>query len=70
MSDVLPARKKPPESDISQVLAHGPALCASYGRFIGGLLILVALAKARPGTLGLAFVITAASTAGLKYFTG
>src|ERR1041384_6028643 len=52
MSDsAIPGRQKgpPPESDLSQVIAHGPALSTAYGRYLGALLMLFAIAKARRG---------------------
>jgi hypothetical protein len=54
MSDIASPRRKepPPESDLSQVMAHGPALSAAYGRFWGTVLMLVAITKARRGPLG------------------
>ena len=49
-----------PESDLSQVLAHGPALSFASGRAWGGLLILVAILKASRGPLGFAAAVTVA----------
>lgn len=53
-SEPAPSRRKgpTPESDLSQVIAHGPALCNSYGRFLGAILMMFAIAKARRGPLG------------------
>lgn len=48
------------ESDLSQVLAHGPALSSAYGRAWGGLLMLAAILKANRGPLGLAAAVTVA----------
>jgi hypothetical protein len=50
-----------PESDLSQVLSHGPALSFAYGRAWGGLLILVAILKASRGPLGVAAALTVAA---------
>ncbi len=60
MSDVAPRRTtKPPPSDLSQVLSHGPAYRDAYGRFWGGIIMLVAISKTRPGALGIAAVVGA-----------
>jgi hypothetical protein len=48
------------ESDLSQVLAHGPALSFAYGRIWGGLLMLAAILKANRGPLGFAAAATVA----------
>jgi hypothetical protein len=66
MSDsAISGRQKGPplESDLSQVIAHGPALSTAYGRYLGALLMLFAIAKARRGPLGYATVIGVAATA-------
>jgi hypothetical protein len=59
-SDTVPRRLKgpPTESDLSQVMAHGPALCQAYGRFWGAVLMIIAITKARRGPLGYATIIT------------
>jgi hypothetical protein len=59
-----------PESDLSQVLSHGPALRRAYGRAGGGLLLLVAILKASRGPLGLAAIMTVAFTAAYKFWCG
>lgn len=51
-----------PESDLSQVLAHGPALSAAYGRIGGGFLMLAAILKASKGPLGVATAFTVVIT--------
>jgi hypothetical protein len=61
MSEETPKKPKPGESDLSQILAHGPAYCAAFGRPIGALLMFFAIAKARRGIMSIA---TAASLAG------
>lgn len=43
----------PPESDLSQVMAHGPALCAAYGPRLGAMIMVLAIAKSRRGSLGI-----------------
>ena len=48
------------KSDLSQVLAHGPALSSAYGRAWGGLLMLAAILKASRGPLGFAAAVTVA----------
>jgi hypothetical protein len=60
MSEPVPRRPKepPPESDLSQLMAHGPALCQAYGRFWGAIIMMFAIAKARRGPLGIATVVT------------
>lgn len=63
MSRVAPpgrTKESPLESDLSQVIAHGPALSAAYGRTLGALLMMFAIAKARRGPLG---IVTAAGVA-------
>jgi hypothetical protein len=66
MSETVPRRPKDPtpESDLSQILSHGPAYCAAYGRTLAALLILVAITKARRGPIG----ITAAASVMLTFF--
>lgn len=39
-------------------MAHGPALCAAYGRFWGAVLMMFAIAKSRRGPVGIATVVT------------
>jgi hypothetical protein len=53
-SETVPRRTKgpPTESDISQVMAHGPALCQAYGKFWATVIMLFAIAKARRGAVG------------------
>jgi hypothetical protein len=50
-----PRRSKgpPPESDLSQVMAHGAALSQAYGKYLGALLLLIAISKTRRGALGI-----------------
>lgn len=38
-------------------MAHGPALCQAYGRYLGAFLMLVAITKARRGTIGILAVV-------------
>jgi hypothetical protein len=47
------------ESDLSQILRHGPAMSAAYGKTWGGLLMLVAIVKASRGRLGIATAVIA-----------
>jgi hypothetical protein len=65
MSETAPRRTKGPplESDLSQVIAHGPALSAAYGRFLGATLMMFAIAKARRGPLGYLAGLGVAATA-------
>jgi hypothetical protein len=60
MSEEVPRRPKslPAESDLSQILSHGPAYCAAYGRPLGALLMLFAITKARRGPIGIAAAAT------------
>jgi hypothetical protein len=62
MSEEPPKKPKPDESDLSQILAHGPAFCAAFGRPIGALLMFFAIAKARRGIMGVATAISLAGT--------
>jgi hypothetical protein len=57
-----------PESDLSQVLAHGPALSSAYGRGWGGLLMLVAIMKATRGRLGLAAIVIVMMSAAYQFW--
>ncbi|MET0676264.1 MAG: hypothetical protein ABW175_10735 [Bradyrhizobium sp.] len=59
-----------PESDLSQVLAHGPALSFAYGRVWGGLLMLAAILKASRGPLGFAAAATVAGGILLRFWCG
>ncbi len=63
-SETVPRRTKgpPTESDLSQVMAHGPALCAAYGRFLGAALMMFAIAKTRRGSFGLTAIVGLAGT--------
>jgi hypothetical protein len=67
MSDAVPRRGKgpPPESDLSQLIAHGPALRDAHGRYIGAAIMVFALAKARRGPVGIATAFTVIS--GIAY---
>ncbi len=58
-----PTKGPPTESDLSQVIAHGPALSQAYGPRIGALLLLFAIAKARRGTFGITAAIGIVGTA-------
>lgn len=42
------------ESDLSQILAHGPAFREAYGPYIGAIIMLFTVNKARRGAAGLA----------------
>lgn len=66
MSDLAQRRasRPPKESDLSQVLAHGPACREAYGRFWGGIIMIVAISKTRTGALGVAAVVGAVGTVG------
>ena len=58
--ETVPRRTKGPpvESDLSQVMAHGPAYRAAFGPFVGALLIMFAITKARRGPLGIATAVS------------
>jgi hypothetical protein len=58
MSDTASRRTKESESDLSQVLAHGPSYCQSYGKVLGALLMLYAITKTRRGAVGVATVVS------------
>jgi hypothetical protein len=61
-SESFPKQPKPaPPSDISQVLSFGPAVCETYGKFLGVMLMLFALAKTRTGGLSILTTIAGAS---------
>ena len=62
MSEEPPKKPKPGESDLSQILAHGPAYCAAFGRPIGALLMFFAIAKARRGIVGITAAVSVAGT--------
>lgn len=46
------------ELEVSQVLAHGQALCAANGRPWGGFILLFAVSKTRKSAFGLAALAT------------
>jgi hypothetical protein len=52
-----------PQSDLSQVLAHGPALSTAYGPIWGGVLMLAAIMKVSRGPVGIAAAVTIVFTA-------
>jgi hypothetical protein len=59
-----------PESDLSQVLSHGPAMSTAYGKTWGGLIMLAAIMKASRGPVGIATAITLICTVAYKlWFT-
>lgn len=68
MSQGLPKKAAP--SELSQVLAHGPSYRESYGRFLGAVLIMLAIGKTRTGTLGIAASAGAIGAALLRYWHG
>jgi len=55
MSETVPRRSKEPptESDLSQVLAQGPAFCEAYGPRLGALIMILAISKTRRGYFGI-----------------
>jgi hypothetical protein len=57
-----PPKPKPAESDLSQILAHAPACREAYGRFLGAVIMLFAMNKARRGVVGVAAIVSAAGT--------
>jgi hypothetical protein len=59
-----------PESPLHEVLTHGPALSASYGRLLGGLLLLVALNKASKGSLGFVALASLVISLSYRFLTG
>ncbi|MET4361277.1 hypothetical protein ABIB06_001853 [Bradyrhizobium sp. LB8.2] len=61
MSEPVPTKPKatPTESDLSQVMAHGPALSQAFGPRLGALVLMFGLAKTRYGSFGIATIITA-----------
>jgi len=64
MSDELPAPKKsakppPVDCDLSQVMAHAPALSQALGPGRATLVLLFGLAKTKRGSFGIAAAVTA-----------
>jgi hypothetical protein len=57
-----------PESDLSQVLAHGPALSLAYGKTLGGVLMLVAILKVSRGSIGIAAAMSAVGMIACKFW--
>jgi hypothetical protein len=70
MSEVSPkpAKRAPPESDLSQVLSHGPAYREAYGAMLGAVLMLVAISKTRRGSAGIATAATVVMTLAYNLF--
>lgn len=62
MSEIVTKPPKPPpmQSDLSQVLAHGPAMSQAFGPFLGGFLLFTAILKSRRGAIGIGAAVTAA----------
>jgi hypothetical protein len=56
------------ESDLSQVLAHGPALSAAYGRYMGAAIMMAAIMKASRGPLGIIAAISVIATVAYRYW--
>jgi hypothetical protein len=72
MSDELTIPKKsvkppPGECELSQVMAHAPALSHALGPWRATLILLVGLAKTRFGSLGIATIITAVGGVVITY---
>jgi hypothetical protein len=64
MSDAVGRNQGPPhQSDLSQVMAHGPALSQAFGPRLGALLMIFAIVKARRGPLGVIAVVMTVATA-------
>jgi hypothetical protein len=63
-----PPRVPPAESDLSQILSHGPAVCAAFGRPLGAFIIYLALNKARRGFIGVTTAVSIAGTFFYNYF--
>jgi hypothetical protein len=64
MSDELPIPKKPAkpppvECELSQVIAHAPALSQALGPRLAALVLMFGLAKTRYGSFGIAAIVTA-----------
>jgi hypothetical protein len=53
----------PRQSDLSQILAHGPALSTAYGPIWGGMLMLAAIMKVSRGPVGIAAAVMIVFTA-------
>ncbi len=56
----VPKPKKPPlgESELSQILAHAHACRQAFGPYIGALIVIVTIIKARPGYVGVASTVS------------
>ncbi len=62
MSELVTKSSKPPsgQSDLSQVLEHGPAMSQSFGRPLGGFLLFIAIIKVSRGAIGIGAGVMAA----------
>jgi hypothetical protein len=70
MSEPVPKKPNAPpaESDLSQILSHGPAVCAAFGRPLGAFIIYLAINKARRGFVGITTAVSIAGTVLYNYF--
>jgi len=70
MSEAVPKKAKTPpaESDLSQILAHGPAYRDAYGRPLGALLMMLAIGKVSKGPVGIAAAASVVMTVFYNYF--
>jgi hypothetical protein len=57
-----------PESNLSQVLAHGPAMSMAYGKLLGGLIMMTAILKASRGPLGIIAAISVVGTLAYRFW--
>lgn len=56
-----PKKTPPAESELSQILAHARACREAFGPYIGALVLIVTVVKAKPGFLGAASAVSMAS---------
>jgi hypothetical protein len=73
MSELLPVPKKQPakpppvECELSQVMAHAPALSQALGPRWAVLVLVFGLAKTRYGSFGIATIVTAMGTVAYNF---
>ena len=68
-SETVPRRLKPPvESELSQILAHARACREAFGPYLGALVVVVTVVKARQGYVGIATFVSVAGTVAYNMF--
>ncbi|MGY8635825.1 hypothetical protein RAD15_25475 [Bradyrhizobium sp. 14AA] len=61
-----PVKPPPVECELSQVMAHAPALSEALGPRLAALILMFGLAKTRYGSFGIAAIITAVGSIAYK----